>query len=870
MNIKRIAYGAAIAAIVCATPGTVSSSVPVPVLGPQGISSGSCSQVTLEQCSDPEFLYETSCGAEQRSRMDSECADLLFDAMEAEAEDNGTELSIIAWEIDDDGVGPVVRSDRSAEERSFMPNLFSIHSQQAARGMVADADEVAFNEYDQWLGNGNVVNSCREYVWEKFADLNEFYHEIDDNWDDARAVYRVAYGPGNDRASIGTRHMNSRALRGRDGRVFGQLYNPHRHVKRNALYELVQYPGAFSEVPPVAHVRLLDSLRARSLRTATILDKIEANRDEHGTLQRSWRWHRDSSRALSRDHNPPEDGNGQISIDDLQGSPPPPPAGPSAANLGLAAGTQVRRRLDGELNELAHKQDRLRALAAEWGRANLRFAPSDWSVESAGLAEEENHLDLIAIPPANQGPPLGFANGPPAVNVPAPLPQVGPSDFAGIDAETAVRKRILDEMIEIIDYLDSQSCTFAGRTPCDWSPALFVDDVRNRFGTRQDAAYEWCNDFTGGNLTNVLNLDVVFVDADDYPHLNCSVTTGNTVTASRLESLEQEVADCRQAQIELADLRALDAARNRVRQIEELVNPSTGAFEYPGVERSGGEVKGNEYFGVGYEWGYGFSADINAEICQVAISAGGNAKAWGTVFGKEVILVDALADVDTVERTADLYAKVISKNVFVPRDLFDPVHVEVGEIEPLDFGFSADLSTSRRAKVFETTIVIVVVPLSIAAGVAGNVGASFGLDVYANPADNNGCPSAEVNGSVTPFAGVDGFVEAAVDIFIAAAGIRGNLTIIEAKVPFTAGIGVEVLALTTNPEDYQLFVNTSLNLELTTLSGSIQGFAEIGPCPFCYTGEFNFISWPGLTFEDEIFREEYIVNIGDLFVALGF
>ncbi len=842
------------------------ATVPVPVQSLGSLNAGSCGDVTLAQCSDPEFLYETECGEQQRSRMDSECADLLFEAMQVESEERGTTLSIVAFEIDDDGVGEVVRSDRSNEVREYTPNLFSVHSQSAASAMVV-GDEIAFNEYDQWLANGSNVNSCREYVWEKFGDLNEFYHATRTIWDDARAVYRVAYGPGSNRGAIGSRHVYSPDLRGRDGRVFGRMYSELSQYKRNGLYALNQYPGGVSDPPASEQVKMLDAIRSRSLRAASVLDRINSQRAQHGTVVRDWYWHYNASLKLSFEHNPPEEENNQIDINNLQGNVSQEP-GPVINELGFADNGVIRRRLDAELDELQQFQRKLVELTRQWARANRRFPGTGWTVEGAGLEEEENSLDLIAIPPP-QNP--GFSESlavPPVQAVPAPSPG-GISNFAGIDAETVVRKRILDEMIEVILYLDSQQCSAPGLTPCDWSPRFLVDDLRNRFGDEQDQAYEWCNDFTGGNLQNVLNLDITFVEAEDHPEFNCKVTTGNSITAAQLEGLENQVADCRQAQIDLAEQREVDAALNRVKEIEELVDPSTGDIQAPGIERSGGEVLGNEYFGCGYEWGFGFISGINADICQIVIEAGGNAKAWASVFLNEVILVDALANVNTLTREVDLYAKVISKNIFTPRDLFEPVDIDVPEIEPLDFSISTDLSTSQRVQVFKTVIVFVVVPVSVAAGVAGNVGAEFGLDVYANPADNNGCPSASIDGRIEPYAGVDGYIEAGIDILIASAGIRGNLNIITASVPFTAGLGVEVLSLSLDPADYQLTVNTALDLEISTLSGSIQGYASLGPCPFCLTGEFDFVSWPGVTFERNIFDHEYVVNMDDLFVALG-
>jgi len=234
------------------------------------------------------------------------------------------------------------------------------------------------------------------------------------------------------------------------------------------------------------------------------------------------------------------------------------------------------------------------------------------------------------------------------------------------------------------------------------------------------------------------------------------------------------------------------------------------------------------------------------------------------VFGTDRFLIDALARVNTESKELKLHVKVAGKNLFTPVDRSWTPQA------PLEFNLVKTVGSGRKSVAFVNTyIVIVVIPVKISAGIAGEVGLNLGLDVFARGFDNEQCPRASIGGLVEPFAQVDGFLEAGIDVVIAAIGIRGELNIITVSVPFRAGLGVEVLSATPEPSSFQLTVDTSLALRLSTLNGALSVYGRLGWCPFCVSGSKELVSWSGPSWNTTFFDQRYKVNLADLGVALG-
>lgn len=477
-----------------------------------------CPPVTEAQCRDPEFLWNTPCGQRQRDRSDSPCALLLGHAMGAAASRDGQRLSVVPRSLTASGVDRVVEDQRRPTGRTYVPDLLSFHSRQSASGHVATTD-IGINEYDLWRNNGTQVASCDEYVWEKFADVNEFLHATRGQRHDLRALFDVAYGPASNPASIGNRHLADPHLRGRDGRSFGRRLDGT-PADRNAFYRLQNYPGFNRQAEIPTNVPgLLDSLAARSAAGAVAVQRIQAARaNQRHRIAETWAWHRSMSERFVRR---PSEGLQHPGA--LLGIPPANGfIGPDA--LGVAGLPGHRRYLDEELNEFWRLQDRARELERAWARASTRFGASGWTVAGAGLAPAPRlpgpprAIDGFRTPPQNPRPGVAL---------------LAPVLFRIPDPETVVRKQILDELIEILTTANTHGCLSGEDAPCDWSTERFARIVLDDVGAHQDRELQRCNAFSAGNLQNVLRLNVPFVDDPDYPEYACSISAAASLPSRR-------------------------------------------------------------------------------------------------------------------------------------------------------------------------------------------------------------------------------------------------------------------------------------------------------------------------------------------------
>lgn len=854
----RLIWGVASLLVSSAAQAQSSGGAQDPVWVPPADPPSRCPPPTLEQCSDPSWLYSDDPCAIEQNAPDSECAGLLYDDLDARAADGDEELYVVSKDLDPLGVANVIRTPAANydPQNEYVPDLYSITSQKGGIDYVG-ANDLEANVYLFWNANGTQIESCREYVYERFYDVNEFQRRIKGRRDDYRRVFEDAYGPAYNHWAIGSRHLNNPWLRGKDGKPFGRIFTNALRAK-NAFFKIPQHPTAKDQPAVLSAPGLLTSLSKFDPATKARLLKVQSFKTNSMHLVRkTWAWNKQME-ALLAYHPGPYGGGGSLNLPLAYGGQPDPDDVVVDMLGTLQEYPNVRRRIYEELDELHQLQRRLAALQEEWALADKRFEGSGWTVTNAGLEKEEVNLVQFQAIPQNQGPGLQVQNyaqeQPPA--------QLG-LNFTTNDAETVVRRRILEELVEVIARADSEGCLEGGPTACDWSPRGFTERVLFDFGDREDDLYAWCQDFTGGQLSNVLNLDLVFVE---HPMFYCAVQTGATMTASGLEELEQQVEVCREAEIAYKEWVAQEEAKNRVRQIPELYDQATGQFKPPGIDKSRDEYMGNKYFGLGYDYAFGFGMDIQPEICTLNLHAGGHLNSHVNLLTLPVSLIDTAAYVSTEDREVDVHASVLGI------ELFDGIHETWSTQE--DFHFDV-VRTPKKAKdqtLIDTTVVVVVVPIGIELGISGEVGANLGMTLDTEGLGGDACPSVTIGGLVEPYIGMGGFVSAAIDIFIAAAGVRGDVNIITVSLPFRPGIGLAVLGgMGGNvlPSGLELQLSASLDLVLSTLSGRIFAFAEIGWCPFCYTGEFTLIEWTGPEWKTSLIDQTYTVNLADLDAAFN-
>lgn len=294
---------------------------------------------------------------------------------------------------------------------------------------------------------------------------------------------------------------------------------------------------------------------------------------------------------------------------------------------------------------------------------------------------------------------------------------------------------------------------------------------------------------------------------------------------------------------------------------------------------------GNDFFGLSYRYDYGFELDLSDGVCAPEAYLGGEFSAGLDVLQEHVELIDVAARIDSNDASndgllVDVHASVLNQ------PLFDPFGVDdqglggdqhrwsaiVEGSEGIDVEGSHDIDQTLATARF----VIVFVPVSISAGIAADIGFRANLDVAAEGFGvPNPCPELQVGGELTPFARASGFVEAGIDIGIAAAGIRGELTILEAELPFRPSVGIETDASV--DDDYEnlaaelkLTFDIDARLRLRTLDGTISAFVRAGVCPFfCVRAEVDIIDWRGPSFDRPLYRQSWDVDLGLLAEVVG-
>ncbi|MEO1174724.1 MAG: hypothetical protein AAFX94_22130, partial [Myxococcota bacterium] len=324
-------------------------------------------------------------------------------------------------------------------------------------------------------------------------------------------------------------------------------------------------------------------------------------------------------------------------------------------------------------------------------------------------------------------------------------------------SEDIVRRRILEDILRLYRRAEAAGCLERGLTPCDWSPKRFARTVLHRFNELREDDYDRCNSYVpGGDLNQVLNLDVRFIDEpeDRCPEVaaefNCRVQTGDTITRAGFEQLMLDVDFCLsrvpaylEEKAKCEEQLALEAARARAFEVTELIDPSTGEIRAPGIGDGGSEDKGNRWFGLDYEWNYRFGSVLGDQACNIELFAGGLFDLTGKALTRTVPIIDAMAEVSTEDRRADLFFRVFTVPLFPSfQESFDiDATIRVNVVHSVE--------EERNFGSANTRFFIGPIPVRIEAGLAGGGGVNLSFDARADGFGQSGdepnnCPSGRI------------------------------------------------------------------------------------------------------------------------------
>lgn len=640
-----------------------------------------------------------------------------------------------------------------------------------------------------WNSSGNTVNSCREYVHEKYYDYSVFEDAISSAGTDYRRVFDIAYaqapsGGSVPASAIGTRSIADPVQRGKDGTPIQPAIQFPSGAPKNEFFtvpppaqgkvtisasdvdRVVTIPG----VRGAALIRLKDLDRPLNL-YGTVLPEATLSTLANGAsyYNESWSWHR--SMSTIRNVNVLDER--MYELDRLQEE--------------FAALVQQR-------------QDLVTSITAELAR---RYRPLPGMLK----AEPDTSSNLTG-------------DDEPQDPVVTQLYQLAS----------------LDAVIEAsLQQAQAQGClnfqTGKMPAPCDWSPKRFARRVLNLYQGAREQDFQKCSTYTRDDFADLkskpLQHGTVNFPAQDY-----------TTSPTRLETYFT-----RRDQY----LRALSST------VGSMLDPKT---VQPRLRWESGDSYslGNDTFGAtaNYQVAVALNNVKHTPDCGLSPEITGSFTATGSALGMSANLVNA--QVNVTQKRADIDLDVLDNTV----PLVD-IH------QDLTLGQFNIVSGKQEKKATlvnaQATFVIVVVPVTLGAKVAGVVGLEYDMTAEHTVTGTTACSVTNlgVAGHIKPYAQVDGELYASVDLFIIEAGVKGRLQLVHAAVPLDGRVW-----LASSGGQLKLRMEGNSDLKFTFLSGSIAAYVEVGIWPFETEFEETLVSWNGIKENVKLFDHAFNVNLVDL------
>ncbi|WIG94073.1 hypothetical protein [Myxococcus sp. SDU36] len=639
-----------------------------------------------------------------------------------------------------------------------------------------------------WDNSGTTVDSCQEYVHEKYYDYSVFEFATASVGTDYRRIHGLAFaaapsGGAVPATAIGTRAIQDPVQRGKDGTPIqpaiqfpaGAPKNEFFTVPAPAQGKVIISSSNQDRVVPLpgvmggAIIELKDLHRSLNL-YGTVLPAAMRTTLSQGAsyYNESWSWHR----AMSTRNAAVLDEQ-LYSLDQLQED--------------FAALIQQRK-------------DRVAAIQSELA---LRFRP---------------------IPGMLQAPSTDTS-----------------SNLSGDEPQDPIITRAyelaaLDDVIEAaLQQAQARGClafqTGKMPAPCDWSPKRFARRVMNLYQGAREQDFQKCARYTRDDFAD-LKAKALVHGGVNFPAQNY------TTSPSRLETYFT-----RRDQY----LRALSTT------VGTMLDPKTAQ---PRLRWESGDSYslGNDTFGAtaNYQVAVAINNVKNTPDCGLSPEVTGSFDATGSALGISANLIHAQTQV--TQKRADIDLDVLDNTVplvDVHRDLaLGQFNIVSGKQEK-----SATLVSAQA------TFVIVVVPVTLGAKVAGVVGLDYRLTAEHQVTGTTQCSvtSLGVAGHLEPFARVDGEMYAAVDLFIIEAGVKGRLQLVHAAVPLDASA-----YLTSSGGRLKLRMEGNSHLRFTFLAGRISAYVEVGIWPFEVEFEQTLVSWNGIKEDVKLFDHAFNVDLVDI------
>jgi hypothetical protein len=355
---------------------------------------------------------------------------------------------------------------------------------------------------------------------------------------------------------------------------------------------------------------------------------------------------------------------------------------------------------------------------------------------------------------------------------------------------------------------------------CDWSPKFFYKDLQKFVTGLGERRYQDCVQLTGDSFDNTAPTV-----------LSNSLTFANHLTAEA--KTEKKLG---------------------------RIDPGPDGLPTIGQQFSDEGRYGNDDFNVSYDYNFSWGlTDYDQKddegkplFCKSNLRGGGTFNVDGAVFGatKSVVDFDAWAYTKTDSSDGKDYIHEELSMKLLGNDIFEPINAK----QAAKYSFSATPSTTLgkdgQGYKMSKTFVVVAVPVTVQGGLTG----TFGVDIKLDAGLIRDCEGAPdqmnigVQSNVKPYVDLDAFLAAGIGWSGLSAGVKGEVNLVEAELPFTAKAGLEFHA-TNSGSDLFLVGKSDLKLKLKTLDGKVKLYVEylIG------SSEREIFSWPGYTLSSTLF-----------------
>lgn len=769
----------------------------------------------LDECLDPAFL-QTPCAQDNWDRLETICGEEVLEAQDALYAD-APEVTLLRLDDETTTPGVLIRAE---------PPLM----QPGSRALAALEQQAAPNTFDTNCS----VQSCEEYVYEKYYDYEKFRRANLAFGDDVEGAFWHIYG---------AEGIAGVTLKDITGRHALPDYVHRSHPRKNVYLAA----GARSPAVDWLTVAALGGFDGAAITLDTLADyQLRCRFDNTTRLMTCGAAATDAQRADIALINGALSG-WDATVRDRQLRAEGTSLPPDGVDVFDWHRTQAETHGSDGFDRVLTMQRRMRLFESLLQRRQTHVD-----------AIERHMLVLVGM--------IGLDGGSPA--------EIAARQAAMQDSITAYSVVSAAIAAELDRALELGCMELDEITACDWSPEWLVSDMRDQFLSRQ-RDYEACMERTSDAF------QYVGPSPDGGRHWLQEQTDNDPPGAFCSPHLQAARGRCGYRSDYARNWRTVEdffATTNRWQRALDLpLDPTTGR---PILTASAGDahVMGNSTFGVNLDYGFtwdtlpemhttadGQSRDDSVDVCDMGIAVSGHARVSVTAFGHDVpSLVPGVSSRDGLMRVDVLSARedddvvghvsmtVLGNDVFVDgaseagpsSTRFHLVQTVSNVTEGHDASFTK-----------EKTVWVGPVPFTFRGGVAGEVGLNLGAEGTLKTCSSEGANDLEQTAAVRiePFATLDAFGTGLVGVPGLALGLRTDLVIADARLPFTANASLDL------PDDtYQ--VDLELPAQLTLLKGAVSLQAEA----LVKTWRKRLFGWRGFVFKDMLYERHYTLPIGFL------